>query len=1064
MKLALRLLLGLLVLVVVVVAGGLGYLATLSPDDIKRELVEALRAETGHELTLDGPLEFGLWPKIRLTAGPLAISNAADFGDQPLLAAERIEVAVATLPLLRQRVEMDTVVLHGLRLNLARNAAGATNLDRLLKGKQGQDARGGDSLAALILGGVDIQDAQITWLDAQSGQEVSISRLAITTGALTLGTPVAFKLTMTALANQPAFDGDITLDGTVAYDLANAHYVIAPLAFNAALRGAHLSGGQADVTLGAAIDLDLGAGTATVSDLKLNGLGTTATGGFKASGLDADRPSASGSLALAGEDLARIFSAFKLPVGKQVAAVADRRFTFDLAFDADMESGKVVVSQFDGQLLGATVNGRFSATEAHTDKPVASGSLNASGPDLPLLVAVIGTLNGASAGALKSLATAFAGAGDKSFTLAADLDVDLAKGLAALPKLEAKLLGNSISGAIHARNAGTPEPAFKGTLTASGPDLPSLLAVASGLQTDGKALRDMARRLAGEADKRFSLSAEFDSDLASGRIDVPTLAADLLGVHLSGGIQGQNIDVAKGSGTLDGRLKAEGKDIGPLLRGLGQADLAKSLRTLNVDAGIQGALSALVIAPLEISTTVQRSGGGEAVALRMTAGSAQADLGRETLSLKGVSITGLGLNARADIEAEQIKSQPRFHGTLDVPAFDLRTLLTSLSQPLPTTADPKALSKIALKSTISGSASSVALADLRAVVDDTTITGRAEVLNFSGPDLAFDLKVDTLNADRYLEPRAAGEARAATPEAAAAGAASELPVETLRALTLDGALVVGELVLSGAQMKNVKLVVKASGGRIRAEPLAAELYGGRYDGVIALDATGAEVLLDLRTRLDQVNVEPLLKDTVQNDTLAGVVSFEAALTATGGSSERLQQTLAGNGRFTTTNGVFRGVDAVAVLRTVEQIIECKCVLAVPKGGETRFTTLGGTLTADRGVIRNEDLVLAGEGFNMAGKGMLANLHDHTLKYDLKLAVDATRTTSASANYNLGGYSVPVQCRGQIDEPSCLPDLGDIVKQVATAAAKKKVEEAIGKKLEDAVGGEAGEALKKLFKF
>jgi len=174
--------------------------------------------------------------------------------------------------------------------------------------------------------------------------------------------------------------------------------------------------------------------------------------------------------------------------------------------------------------------------------------------------------------------------------------------------------------------------------------------------------------------------------------------------------------------------------------------------------------------------------------------------------------------------------------------------------------------------------------------------------------------------------------------------------------------------------------------------------------------------------------------------------------------------LNGNGRFGTQNGIFRGVDAIAILRAVEQIIECKCPVPIPKGGETRFTSLGGTLLAKNGVIRNEDLVLAGDGFTIEGKGTLANLHDNTLKYDLKLGVTESRAQRGTANYNLGGYSVPIQCRGQIDDPSCLPDFGDILAQVAKSAVKKKVKDAVGKKLRDAVGGEAGDALKNLLKF
>ena len=134
----------------------------------------------------------------------------------------------------------------------------------------------------------------------------------------------------------------------------------------------------------------------------------------------------------------------------------------------------------------------------------------------------------------------------------------------------------------------------------------------------------MAKALAGEANKSFDLAASFDTDLAAGRIDVPTLSAELLGLSVRGGVKGQNVDFDKGSGTLDGQLKVSGKDIGPLLRGLGQADMAKAVKTLDLDAGIKGSLNDLNLSPLALTTTVVNPEVGKPVDLKLSAGSARA--------------------------------------------------------------------------------------------------------------------------------------------------------------------------------------------------------------------------------------------------------------------------------------------------------------------------------------------------------------------------------------------------------------------------------------------------------
>ena len=113
-------------LVIIVVGGVTAFVAFLDPNDFKEQITAKVLEETGRTLSLEGKIEWALWPKIKLKAGPLALSNAPGFGDEPFLAAQEFQVAVATLPLLKKQVEMDTVKLYGARINLAANADGVT--------------------------------------------------------------------------------------------------------------------------------------------------------------------------------------------------------------------------------------------------------------------------------------------------------------------------------------------------------------------------------------------------------------------------------------------------------------------------------------------------------------------------------------------------------------------------------------------------------------------------------------------------------------------------------------------------------------------------------------------------------------------------------------------------------------------------------------------------------------------------------------------------------------------------------------------------------------------------
>jgi hypothetical protein len=296
----------------------------------------------------------------------------------------------------------------------------------------------------------------------------------------------------------------------VSYDLGAETYHLEPLTLDVLMRGGHLPGGETKIATNAVVDIDLDEGTARISGLALNGLGTALMGELEATDIESEHPGARGSLQLDGSDLGALFAAFKLPVAKQIQALDDRKFNFHTEFVADMQSGKVSVPKLEGAMLGAQLNGTFEAERAHTDTPAAQGSIAAQGPDLPSLLAVFGQLQGMDADTLANLVQVLRGAKDKSFSLQSNFDADMQTGQINLPKLEARLLGNSLTGNVVSSAGSDGKAAFEGSINAQGPDLPSLLAVVGQLQgMDAAALKNLVQVLRGAQDKSFVVQSSF---------------------------------------------------------------------------------------------------------------------------------------------------------------------------------------------------------------------------------------------------------------------------------------------------------------------------------------------------------------------------------------------------------------------------------------------------------------------------------------------------------------------------------------------------------------------------
>jgi AsmA protein len=1052
---AIKFLLIVIVLIIVVAVGGVAaFVAFVDPNDFKDQITEKVFDETGRTLTLEGDIEWAFWPKIKIKAGPLSLSNAPGFGDAPFFSAQEFQVAVATLPLLKKQIEMDTVKLYGAEVNLAKNNDGITNWADLA-GEPTEEKSAGD-IATIALGGVDIQNANIKWRDAATGQVVDVNNFTVNTGALAFGDPIAFEMSLGALANQPALDSDIALVGTISYDLGAETYHVEPLNLDIVMRGKSLPGGSATISTRGIVDVDLKAGLARLSELTLSGLGTELMGHIEVTHIESAAPGARGAIVLKGSDLALIFKAFELPVAKQIGGLRERSFNFNTEFDANMQSGNVTVSKLVGQMLGANLNATLSAERANTEKPAAKGNISASGPDLPSLLAVAGQLQGMEAATLSNLVKVLGGAKDKTFDLQSSFDADMQNGLINVPTLEAKLLGNAISGNVSSKPSGD-KASLTGKIAASGPDLPSLLAIAATFQGPDSGLHEISKSLSRSPNKSFNLKTNFESDASSGIVNLPQLSATGLGLQIDGKMKGQNMD--SDEGTLDGRLTVKGNKLTPLLSAVGQQDLAKSVKAVDIDAGIKGTMADLTFSPLRMVLKVKSATAKKAVDVTLTAKTTRANLDKETLVVDGLSLKGLGMNITGNVNATSIKTEPKFTGKLNVPAFNLRKVMASLNKKLPPMADRKTLTKFGMTTNFSGSSDSFAMKNLLMNLDRTLLTGNLSVANFKTPAVRFDIEIDRINADSYLAPTPKGKARRITPEAAAAGATT-LPLKTLRGLNINGKLAIKSLQISGAKMTDLNLKLNAKGGVIRMNPVSAALYQGNYTGNITLNAKKKAPDLKINSKLAGVDIESLLFDTTGDRSLSGIANVDAKLRTNGRNSTQLTKRLSGPLKFSVLNGVYRGIDVADMLAQLEVMIESKRPGSIQKGGETRFQSLGGTIKFKNGVGTNNDLLMDGSGFKISGKGTVANLRNNTMKYDAKVSVDSGTAQRGERNYNLGGYTVPIKCRGKLGANACKPDIGNIVAKIGKNAVKKE----ISKQLEKAIGGDAGKALKDIFKF
>ena len=336
----------------------------------------------------------------------------------------------------------------------------------------------------------------------------------------------------------------------------------------------------------------------------------------------------------------------------------------------------------------------------------------------------------------------------------------------------------------------------------------------------------------------------------------------------------------------------------------------------------------------------------------------------------------------------------------------------------------------------------------------SAIKARLGIAGFGPSAFNFDIDLDQLDADRFMPAAApAGKGGGAPPAAAKSAAAPAQPFDlsALKTLRADGSIRIGALTASNLKMQNVRAVLKAAGGRVTVNPLAAGLYQGTLNGAAAVDAGPGVPVFTVRQTLTGVSIAPLLKDLANNETLEGKGTVSIDVTARGNTADALKRGLDGTAALRLTDGALKGIDIGGAIRSA------KARLGALKGEQTQqadaqqktdFSELTATFNIANGVARNKDLSMKSPLLRIGGEGEI-NIGADTIDYLVKASVVGTSKGQGGRDVDdLRGITVPVRVAGPLKAPSYKLDFGAMI----TDTARQKVEDAVKSRLQDRLLG------------
>lgn len=440
------------------------------------------------------------------------------------------------------------------------------------------------------------------------------------------------------------------------------------------------------------------------------------------------------------------------------------------------------------------------------------------------------------------------------------------------------------------------------------------------------------------------------------------------------------------------------------------------------------------------------------------------NLEQQTLSISGMKLSAGELLLTGDIKGNQIKENPSFKGAIDIAAFNLAQFMKKLEIELPEMQDAQAMNQLAVAFNLQATTDSADIQNLKIKLDDSNINGSVSVKNFTKPAVKFNIKVDALDANRYLAPEQEKPAqKVVTPATAAVAGASLFPVETLRNLDANGTLAIGQLKINQLNMKGINLKLNARKGIIKTQQAIKQLYQGSYSGKSSINVQQKTPKLTLNEKLSNIQVEPLLKAMDITDRMSGMVNAFAQIQGRGNTTEAIKSSLNGNLDFSFKDSIIKGFNLQKIIDNSRALIEGKALPAENKNDQTVFSVIKGSATIKNGLLRNDDLIAQSSKVHVKGKGT-ANLATEALSYKVDARV-LKRAATATEAEKIRGVPLAVDIAGTFAEPTYQLDIQAMLKAKYQAKIDKKInkeKDKLLKKLDEKLGPGVGDILKGLF--
>lgn len=221
--------------IIVLFAALLLYVAFFfNANNYRGEIAAQVESATGRSLHI-GSIHLSMLPVLGLKLSNTVLGNPKGFGGAPLAKVGEAAIGVRLLPLLiDHRLEINSIYLSGLVLNLRKKLNGKTNWSDMMGTQQtktvAQKTSGSHESGkppfwtVFAVAGVRVENASIQYENAGRDQSFSLNHVDLSAGTLRSGEPCSFRISFVTQSKKPAVQADVDSSGDLMVDFATHHF------------------------------------------------------------------------------------------------------------------------------------------------------------------------------------------------------------------------------------------------------------------------------------------------------------------------------------------------------------------------------------------------------------------------------------------------------------------------------------------------------------------------------------------------------------------------------------------------------------------------------------------------------------------------------------------------------------------------------------------------------------------------------------------------------------------------------------------------------------------------